>query len=86
MGRLYKYIPSIVIIHVGVAIEIGLSLFLIFWERSPNLYAVFGFVIGWGICDAVWNAFLAGLDITNCTYTCVHASPPFQVLLTHVYI
>ncbi len=60
MGRLYKYVPSLIVIYLAILLEIGLSLFLIFWERSPNLYVIFGFVIGWGICDAVWLGFVSG--------------------------
>ena len=61
MGRLYKYIPSFIIIYAAVCLEIGLCLFFIFWERAPNFYAIFGFAIGWGICDSAWNALLPGI-------------------------
>ncbi|XP_019862981.1 PREDICTED: uncharacterized protein LOC109591770 [Amphimedon queenslandica] len=29
---------------------------LLFWERQPNFVFLFGFPIGWGICESVYNS------------------------------
>lgn len=40
---------------MAVIVSLTLSFFLIFWEREPNFIVIFGFVIGWGWCDATWQ-------------------------------
>ena len=60
-GRLHRYVPAFVLIYIGGIIAGGLTLFLIFWNRVPNYYAVIGYSIGWGICDGVWQSLVSGM-------------------------
>ena len=61
IGRLHRYVPEFLLVYLGVFVSAGLTLFLIFWSREPNYYAVFGFSIAWGMCDGVWQSLISGL-------------------------
>ena len=60
LGRLCRYISESFMIYTSGCLATGLSLFLIFWMREPNLYAIFGIVIGWGLSSASWQAVIPG--------------------------
>ena len=60
-GRLVKCIPQCVMLYPAFAVCIGLSVFLIFWEREPNYYAMFGVIIGWSLSEGTVNALGPGM-------------------------
>ena len=60
MGRLHHYMPQTVLVYTGVVVSLALTLFLLFWERVPSFYAVFGFAVGWGLSDGVWQSLISG--------------------------
>lgn len=59
-GRVVKYIPEYCVIYMGLAINLALMLFLIFWQRTPSFIAVFAFALAWGVTVGVWNTMIPG--------------------------
>ena len=59
-GLIVKWIPEHFIILVGYANNIALTLFLLFWERTPSFVVAFLFPIAWGLSDALWNTLIPG--------------------------
>ena len=54
-GRLYKYVPTALLLYTSIAVSISMSLFLIFWERVPSFAVVFVLAMGWGWVDGAWQ-------------------------------
>ena len=61
IGRLYRYVPEFLLIYAGIVVGGGLTLFLVLSSREQNFFAIFGFVIGWGLCDGVWQSLVGGI-------------------------
>ena len=55
-GRLVKYIPQYFIVCTFIAINLGIVIFQILWDRKPSYVASFLILFGWGICEGIWNS------------------------------
>ena len=55
-GRLVKYIPQYFIVYIFIAINLGIVIFLILWDREPSYVASFLILFGWGTCEGIWNS------------------------------
>ena len=73
-GYIVKYIPDSYVIYVGLTNNVGLVLFLLFWQRVPSFLVVFLFATVWGLSDGLWNTLVPG---TVCRLTC-HAFVPLN--------
>ena len=63
VGRIYRFVPEVLLIYAGVILGGSLTLFLIFWNRVPSYLVAFSFAIGWGLCDGVWQSLVSGYFI-----------------------
>lgn len=55
-GRLVKVVPQYVMVYLTALVNLGVLLFLLFWERVPSYPVVFVTMAGWGVCDGIWNS------------------------------
>uniref|UniRef100_A0A1X7T041 Major facilitator superfamily (MFS) profile domain-containing protein n=1 Tax=Amphimedon queenslandica TaxID=400682 RepID=A0A1X7T041_AMPQE len=55
-GRIVRFIPQFVVAYAALSLSFALVMILLFWERQPNFVFLFGFPIGWGICESVYNS------------------------------
>ena len=60
-GRLVRYLPQYVMMYAALFISCGISLVFIFWKRTPNYFAIFGFAVCWGASEGIINAILPGI-------------------------
>ena len=60
-GRISIYTPCTVLCAVSItAIQGGVLVFLLSWERQPSYVLVFLASMGWGITDGMWLTFATG--------------------------
>ncbi len=68
-GKCLKCIPRFLILLFGVFLSMSALLFMLFWEREPNLLVFFILSAVLGAADAVWNTIpTSRLHITRARY------------------
>ena len=82
-GSVVKYIPQYFIVYTFMAINLGIVIFLILWDREPSYVASFLILFGWGACEGIWNSIppseLNALSAINC---CMSNSLKFKHYIT----
>ena len=55
IGKILSHIPRFVVMLLNWLLMLSLMVFLLVWDREPNLAVVFVIPILWGFCDSIWN-------------------------------
>ena len=73
-GRILGYVNYNIVVIVNAAFHAGTIVFLIIWEREPNIIVLFLIPIIYGICVGAWLAIsyskLHIVIISYCIYVC----------------
>lgn len=60
-GRLLKCIPQFVVVYPISAVNVGLLLILLFWDKEPTYYVPFLYLFAFGICEGTWQLISASM-------------------------
>ena len=58
-GKIVKYVPRVFVFLFAGALNLMLSIFLLFWTPVPSYLVIFMFAVLWGAADGVWNTMTA---------------------------
>ena len=56
VGRLVKCFPQYCVVYPLVAINLGIVIFLLLWDRQPSYFASLLIIFGLGLCEGTWDS------------------------------